>query len=210
MVIIKSDNNIWFKDIIKYPTIEILENTMTFITGKSGCGKSSYLKMLNATEPPTGGNIYYKQTDIKTLDIIGYRKNVALVTQQPFLFEGTVLDNFESFYLMRKQDVPDIQTIKSFLKLCAIEMPLETVCDTLSVGEKQRLFLALFLSFEPKVLLLDEPTAALDYRTAVEVFSNIKEWIKRKNITVVVVCHSKKLTDEFSDNTIQLERKGEE
>ncbi len=206
MVIIKSNEDVCFKDFIRYPKIEIQKNCMTFITGKSGCGKSSYLKMVNATEAPTGGAIYFDGEALDKVDVIEHRKSATLAPQEPYLYEGTIADNFLMYYNLREQQPISEGRIKEFLKLCEIEMPIETCVQNLSVGERQRIFVAIFVSFMPKVLLLDEPTAALDFETSKKVFSNIKDFCKQNDITSVVVCHSETLTELYADFVIHLEK----
>ncbi len=206
MFIIKSNHEVCFKDFIRYPKIEIQKNQMTFITGKSGCGKSSYLKMLNATEAPTRGAIYFDGVDLNDIDVIGHRRSVTLVPQEPYLYDGTIADNFIMYYNLREQQHISEDKIKEFLKLCEIDIALETCVQNLSVGERQRVFVAIFVSFMPKILILDEPTAALDFETSKKVFSNIKQFCKQNDITSVVVCHSEALTELYADFIIHLEK----
>ncbi len=209
MVIIKSNEDVCFKNFIRYPKIEIQKNCMTFITGKSGCGKSSYLKMINATEAPTAGSIYFDGVALDEIDVIEHRKLVTLVPQEPYLYEGTIADNFLMYYNLREQQPISEDKMKEFLKLCEIEMPLETCVQILSTGERQRVFVAIFVSFIPKVLLLDEPTAALDFETSKKVFSNIKNFCKQNDITSVTVCHSETLTELYADFAIHLEKENQ-
>lgn len=76
----------------------------------------------------------------------------------------------------------------------------------MSGGEKQRLYLAIFLSFRPEVLMLDEPTSALDETTARRVMGNILDYCRKEKITVIAVSHDKALTEKFAENILALER----
>ncbi len=206
MSFIHSTNGMQFLNVIKYPEINIEKNKTYFITGKSGSGKSTYLKILNKTIIPSSGTISYVDTDINTLPTISYRKKVLLVPQEVFLINGTIKDNFHFYYeTAEKENLNDDEILK-FLEICCINFSIDTNCKTLSGGERQRIFLAIFLSTTPEVLLLDEPTAALDEKTSIQLLSNIKKYCKKNNITIVCVCHSNSLVQKFSDNIIDMER----
>lgn len=189
---------------ITYPAITVKEGGFTFIAGKSGCGKSTYLKLLNRTLLPSAGSIYYKEIDVKTIPVLPYRRNVLLVPQEVFLFDGTILDNFDFYCDARGKERLSQETIRNFLQLCCVDFSVEASCQTLSGGEKQRVFLAIYLSCLPTLLLLDEPTAALDAKTSVLLLSNIKEFCKKNSISVLCVCHNDALIERFSDETIRL------
>lgn len=203
MCLIKTSEQLKFLDIISYPEIEINKNTFTFIIGKSGCGKSTYLKMLNGTVLPTDGKIMYQKTDIRELEVIELRRKVMLVPQEVFLFEGTIQENFVFYYEAREEKLPNTDKIKASLHTCCMDFPLNTQCSNLSGGERARVFLAIFLSFDSDVLLLDEPTASLDSKTAVVLLANIKQFCSEHERTAVLVCHNEELVNQFADQILQ-------
>lgn len=204
MCILHSSEQMQFKNIITYPEISFEENKFSFIAGESGCGKSTYLKILNRTVLPTSGNIFYKEKDISRLPVLNYRKEVLLVPQEVFLLDGTIEQNFEFYYDAREQQKPSESEMAKFLEICCAEFPITADCRKLSGGERQRVFLAIFLSFMPKVLLLDEPTAALDEKTSVTLLGNMKEFCGQEHITVICVCHNEGLIQQFADTIIRL------
>ena len=204
MPLLRSEEGLAFSNLITYPSMEFHQQKMTFLTGKSGCGKSTFLRMLNRTLLPSRGEIYYKGDPISRLPALEYRRQVMLAPQQVFLFEGTVAQNFEKFYGMRGERGIDRVEMGRFLRVCAMEVPLDTDCGVLSGGERQRVFLAIYLSCVPPVLLLDEPTAALDEKTARALLGNLKEFCREQGTTVVCVCHSSSLVEEFADQVIRL------
>lgn len=204
MDIFYSEKGLTFENFIKYPEIKIEENSFTFITGKSGCGKSSYLKMLNFTALPSEGKIYYCGKDLREVSPIDYRREVMLVPQQVFLIDGNIRDNFDFYYEMRDMEPLTNVEISDFLKICCLDFPLTADCSVLSGGERQRVFLSIFISCNPKVLLLDEPTAALDEKTSNELFTSLKEYRRQRNITVVCVCHNLELAEKYGDSIIRL------
>lgn len=198
--------NLRFQEFIQYPPIKIQENKITFITGESGCGKSTLLRLLNAAVTPSGGRILYNGQDLQELDAVQLRREVLLAGQTVFLFDKSLRENFQLFYEYRELPSPQEDTIRFFLGLCRMELPLDTLCTTMSGGEKQRVFIALCLSFLPKVLLLDEPTSALDAVNAAGLLESLQRFCKEKNITLVVVSHDAALAQRFADEIIPLER----
>jgi len=193
-----------FKNLIDYPVIQIEENCLTFISGKSGCGKSTLLKLLNSTLSPSEGTILFHNRSIEIFNPTEYRKKVLLASQDIYLFDGTIKENFELFYESRDTKLITENEMKEALSLCNADFELTTQCSVLSGGERQRVFLAICLSFYPEVLLLDEPTSALDSKTAMIVLENIKNHCLKHGITVAIVCHDRKLVDHFADKIIEL------
>lgn len=207
MELFHSTQQLQFSDFITYPEIKIVENTFTFIAGESGCGKSSYLKMLNQTEFPSAGTIYYHARPLSEMPPLRYRREVLLVPQEVFLLDESIEANFSFFRQARELPLLSEGEMAYFLHTCCVDFPVTANCRTLSGGERQRVFLAVFLSCQPRVLLLDEPTAALDEKTAFSLFSSLKQFCSQHQITAVCVCHSNALIDAFSDATIRLEAK---
>lgn len=192
---------------ILYNHIEIFSEKMTFITGGSGTGKSTLLRLLNGTITPEEGSIYYKGKNLEKWDILELRKEVVLIGQQTYLFDDTIENNFILYSKYRKSLCPDRKLMRYYLDLCKADFPLDSHCKRLSGGERQRVYLAIFLSFQPKVLLLDEPTSALDEKTAYGLFENLKKLRTEDRSTMVVVSHDLQLREKFADDVIDLERK---
>lgn len=204
MNLFHSTNHMHFLNLVTYPEINIEENIFSFITGKSGSGKSTYLRLLNKTLLPSNGDIFYKGIALQDLPVISYRKEVLLVPQEVFLLDSTIQDNFLFYYKAREQNPLVLSEIEYFLHLCCLDFSPNTNCATLSGGERQRVFLSIFLSCLPRVLLLDEPTAALDVNTSSRLISQIKEFCEKKQISVICVSHNDNLIADFSDATIPL------
>ncbi len=196
--------NLSFKNIIKFPDYQLKEGSMSFISGPSGTGKSSLLKLLNKTNHPSSGDIYFNESSISKIEDHLLRKDICLVGQTPFLFDITIRENFHKIYGLKEMQPLSDEEIISWLSLCSIDIPLDKVATTLSGGEKQRIFLAISISFKPKILLLDEPTSALDYISSMEVIRNIKSL----KTTSLIVSHTKEIVDEFADDVLFLEEKG--
>ncbi|MDD2994516.1 MAG: ABC transporter ATP-binding protein [Pygmaiobacter sp.] len=179
-------------------------NKTTFLTGPSGCGKSTLLRLFNKTASPGSGRVLFYGEDIASMNTLVLRRRVLLVGQSVFLFSTSIADNFNHFFAYRGQNPPEISEMKKYLAICRADFPLESRCDTLSGGERQRVFLAVCLAMQPEVLLLDEPSSALDRNHADAVIAGIKAWAHENSVTLVVVSHDPVLTARFADCTLSL------
>lgn len=205
--IILETKDLCFNNIINYKNMKIPKGKVTFITGESGCGKSTLLKLFNGTLTQSKGNIYYKGKDTEKLNSIELRKEISLISQSVFLFDASIKDNFIKFYKYRGQNVPSDEEMKEILNICCIKFPLDKDCSVMSGGEKQRIYIAIYLSFKPEIIMLDEPTSALDNKNTFSVIGNILSFCKNNKSTVIIVSHDKELTEKFGENNITLERR---
>ncbi len=196
--------NLKFLDFISYADIHIKEFAINFITGKSGCGKSTLLKLFNKTENFSAGNIFYKGKSIADYDSLALRKEVKLISQIPFLFSGTIKENFDLFYRYCEMENLTEEKMAYFLNITEANFPLESLCDNLSGGERQRVYIAICLSMDAKTIMLDEPTSALDSYLSHKVLGNIVSYVKKEGKTLIVISHDSKLTEYFVENLIVL------
>lgn len=196
-------DNLTYKQ-LSYNNITIKRNKINFIVGESGCGKSTLLKLLNTSISPSSGEIFYDNKLLHEYDSIELRQAVSLISQDAFLFNDTISENFNMFYSLRNLPIPSEDYIKSILEVCCIDVPLEKISSTLSGGERQRIYIAIFLSFCPKVLLLDEPTSALDEKNSHTIIKNIINFCKERKIDVVIVSHDKSIVETFCENKIEI------
>lgn len=194
--------NLTFKNMLMYPDITIEALSMSFIIGPSGVGKSTFFKLLNSTLSVDNHQIYYNDRDINTLDPIALRQDLLLCGQSVFLFPGSIRDNFNQFRELRHLESLTDTEISAFLKITEAQFDLGKNVDVLSGGERQRVYIAIFVSLATTVLLLDEPTAALDKATGSKVLENIKNYIKTKQMTALVISHDPDLAREYADALI--------
>lgn len=196
-----------FHDMIHYQDIGVIANKVNFIVGNSGTGKSTLLKLFNATYSPSNGSVLYQGRDIFDINTIDLRKEVLLISQQVYLFDESIRDNFIRFYEYRELNPPSEQKMTEFLTICRIHFPLEQDCSTMSGGERQRVYIAIYLSFLPRVLMLDEPTSALDKENSHDVMHNVLHFCKENEITVIIVSHDPRITEEFAENIITIAKR---
>lgn len=150
--------------------------------------------------------MFFRDKSLTDYEILPYRRQVLLIPQTVYLIKGSILDNFAFYYENRQEPMPLEERMKFFLSLCSLDMELHASCDTLSGGERQRVFLAVFLSFAQDTVLLDEPTAALDDKTAEIVMKNLKKYFREQNLTAVCVCHNRYIVKKYADTVIDMEK----
>lgn len=192
------------KFIKEYDDFSIDKNEVVFVVGKSGSGKSTLLKLINNTLQLKSGRIFYKDENILNIKPVELRRNIIMTSQENFLFDMTIRENFHEFYKLRDLEELTDDEIATFLRITNFDVDLNLNVEKLSGGEKQRVFLAIALSLDPEVLLLDEPTSALDNKTAFDMMKNIVDYCKHNDITLVVVSHARQLVDEFAGKIIDL------
>ena len=158
------------------------------ITGPSGSGKSSLLKLLAALVSPSSGRIVYQGRDLEDLDPVTYRREVSYCFQQPVLFGQTVRDNMAFPFEIRHLPFDQERVLATLARLNLGPEFLEKPIKELSGGEKQRVALVRNLLFEPKVLLLDEVSSGLDEKTKHVLRTFLKD-LQQEGVTLIEVTH---------------------
>lgn len=190
---------------LKGITLTLPERGMTFIVGKSGSGKSSLLNILGGLDAPTSGDMVVDGTSVKMFkakEYDAYRNDyVGFVFQEYNLIDSlTVAENVE--LALNLHGEKDREAVERVLSRVELEGYGERKVSTLSGGQKQRVAIARALIKEPKLLIADEPTGALDSETGAKLFLLLKEL--SKEILVVVVSHDLDFAREYGDRIIEL------
>ncbi|TPX12963.1 uncharacterized protein E0L32_006608 [Thyridium curvatum] len=158
------------RDVVSDLSFTVRPGQYAALVGASGCGKSTTIALLERFYDVLSGCIYVDGKDVSSLDIHSYRRHIALVSQEPTLYQGTIRENI----LMGTND-PNISE-EAIVKVCKdadiydLVLSLPNGLNTLvgpkgtmvSGGQKQRIAIARALIRNPKILLLDEATSALD------------------------------------------------
>ena len=174
----------------------------TGIVGPSGVGKSTLLRLLNRLADPTVGTVRYRGRDLRENDVLALRRDVALVPQLPALLEGTVADNVLYGPRLAKRAAD----VARSLRLAGLDPAFgPRQADALSVGEQQRVMLARTLALQPSVLLLDEPTAALDNTTTAAIEATLRDLRDRLALSFVLVTHDLDQAARLADRVLVLE-----
>ncbi|WP_255437673.1 ATP-binding cassette domain-containing protein [Thalassobacillus sp. CUG 92003] len=191
-----------FERVTKAPlrnlNFSIQEKDKVMIFGPSGAGKSSLLFLFNRLSDPDEGVIYLQNQPIIDCPIPTLRKRVGLVLQAPHLFPGTVKDNIKyGPSLFGEWQEEQAEQLLDYVQLPMALLNRDV--EDLSGGEKQRVSLARTLANSPDVLLLDEPTSSLDYRTAEEIEEVLECLSQEHRITLIMVTHNLKQAERLGD-----------
>lgn len=196
-----------YKSILNISELKIQEHKVTSIAGKSGSGKTTFLKMLNKMITPDSGNVFYYGKDIKNIDAIQLRREVVMLGQTPAIFPGSIRENLLiGRRFSNKAPLSDEKLIEMLKKL-ELDKSLDQDSEELSGGEKQRIALARVILSDPKVFLLDEPSSALDSETENLIITSLVNHSRENNKTLIMVTHSVKIGKEFSDVIIEIKDK---
>lgn len=195
---------------LKDINLNIDEGKITAIIGKTGSGKSTLVEHLNALLVPSSGSLEIEDTIIlpgkKNKGLKALRKKVGLVFQfsEYQLFEETILKDVAfgpKNYGTSEQEA--IAKAKLALKMVGIdESYYETSPFDLSGGQKRRIAIAGILALEPKIIVLDEPTAGLDPKGSQEMIDLFVKLNKKAGITVILVTHDNEIVYNYADNTV--------
>lgn len=200
---------------------------MLAVIGKSGSGKSTLLNMIGGLETPTAGILTIDGKDISTYsedEMVRYRRDkVGFVWQKsaknlfpyltviqnveaPMLFEKKVNHNNKKFDKSKKnKKCEDKSTNENYalelLRAVGMEKHKDKLPSQLSGGEQQRTAIAVALANKPDILLADEPTGAVDTKTADQIYELFHELNRKLGITIIIVTHDMALADRV-DRTV--------
>lgn len=174
------------------------------IVGPSGAGKTTVLNILGGMDKPTSGTITVDGTDIskfKEKELTKYRRDdVGFVFQFYNLVQNlTALENVE----LASQICQNPVGAEEVLREVGLGSRLDNFPSQLSGGEQQRVSIARALAKNPKLLLCDEPTGALDYITGKSILKLLQDTCREKKMTVIVITHNSALTP-MADKIIQI------
>ena len=189
-------------------SLEVKPGEFIGVIGHTGSGKSTMIQMLNGLLKPSEGRVFIDGTDIndKGVNLRDIRFKVGLVMQYPEyqLFEETVLKDISfgpaNMGLPREEVEERARFAANMVGLN--DSLLEKSPFDLSGGQKRRAAIAGVLAMEPKILILDEPTAGLDPAGRDEILFKIRDMHKRMNLTVLLVSHSMEDVAKLADRIL--------
>ncbi len=201
--------NITFKGILNIDHLEIPARKITCLTGESGAGKTSLLRLLNRMNEPDTGSIFYQEQLLGTFNPIELRRQVTMLSQTALTLPGTIEENLQFGLELTEREKESKDELLNVLETVLLKKPLSADVEKLSGGEKQRLALARLLLLKPDVYLLDEPTSALDEESELDVMNRFLTKVKQEMGTVVMITHSRQLVDEYAEERIVLKKSKE-
>ena len=190
-------NNVYFRYnentpyIVDNMSLKINAGEYIAIVGRTGCGKSTLMRLLLGFEKPERGAIYYDNKDMKSLDMCSLRRKIGAVTQNGGLFQGDIYSNIvisaPELTLNDAWEAAEIAGIADDIR--AMPMGMQTMVSEgqggISGGQKQRLMIARAVAPKPKLLMFDEATSALDNKTQ----KQVSEALDRMGCTRIVIAH---------------------
>ena len=196
-----SDNKVMANDRLSF---EIEEGEFVVILGPSGAGKSTLLNILGGMDSATSGsvNVFGKEiVGLDEKDLTEYRRqDIGFVFQFYNLIPNlSVLENVE----LANQIVKKSKDALEILKLVGLENRVNNFPSQISGGEQQRVAIARAIAKNPKILLCDEPTGALDYKTGKNILKILKEYSKKEKKTVIVITHNSSIA-QTADKVIEI------
>lgn len=174
------------------------------IVGPNGSGKSSLIRSMMNTASYSGAILFDNQ-ERKKMSIQTFSKRIAILSQFHEIVEQITVDEMLEYgrlphkSLFSKMSVHDKNVIEEIVECCDLGHLRKRMLNTLSGGEKQRVFLGMCLVQEPEVLILDEPTNHLDVYYQIQLLKIVKQLNQEKNITVICVLHDINQAIRLSD-----------
>ena len=180
------------------------------IKGKSGSGKTTLLSLISGLETDYEGNIFYDNKDLKKVDLDKYRsKDIGIIFQSYNLLPHlTASENIILSMDISGIKVDDKKNLaKELMKSVGLsETYAQRKVLKLSGGEQQRVAIARSLSYNPKIILADEPTGNLDKDTENDILTIFKELAKKDNKCIIIVTHSENVCNQV-DEVFELKKK---
>ena len=172
-------------------SLKIKEGEYVAIVGKTGCGKSTLVRLLLGFESPEKGSIYFGNKNIENIDLSSLRRHIGVVMQSGGLFQGDIYSNIvisaPELDLDAAWEAAEIAGIDDDIR--AMPMGMSTLIAEgqggISGGQKQRLMIARAVAPKPKILIFDEATSALDNVTQ----KKVSEALDKLGCTRIVIAH---------------------
>jgi ABC-type multidrug transport system fused ATPase/permease subunit len=190
--------DVWFEyvpntPVIKGVTLRVRPGELVAFVGFSGSGKTTLANLLMRHYDPQSGRVLVDGTDIRTVDLLGYRRQIGYVIQESLLFDTTVMENIR-YGRLDATDAEVVEAAKAanahdFIE--ALSSGYRTLIGEkgidLSQGEKQRIAIARALLADPRILILDEATSSLDSQTEQLVQQALERLLRGR--TSIVIAH---------------------
>ena len=212
MIELKSVNKIYETEAekvhaLKSVNLNIDKGEFISIMGQSGSGKTTLMNILGCLDNPTSGEYNIYKSNIASLD--DDQRSILRGKLFGFVFQSynllprlTAVEQVELPLIYQNVENRKEKALKA-LDMVGLMSRVDFKPSQLSGGQQQRVSIARSLVVEPKVVLADEPTGALDNATGAEVMSTLKNLVKKEGITVIIVTHESEIAD-YTERTISI------
>lgn len=191
--------------------LDIHDGEFVYITGTTGSGKSTLIKLLDTEIVPTKGTVMVNGTNVGKLKyskVPMYRRKIGVVFQEYRLLEKkTVFENVA--FALEVVDTPKEKLrkrVKEVLRLVELTDKYKSLPGQISGGQKQRTAIARAIANKPKLLIADEPTGNLDPKTSEGIISLLEKINKEEGTTIIMVTHDANIVRNHPKRTIKIEQ----
>lgn len=194
------------EDKVKKINAEFKKNEITVIVGPNGCGKSTLLKLMVRLLKPVSGQITLNGSDISPLSRKKFAQKVSFFPQArgvPHMSAGSLVLHGRYPYLSytRRYSKKDYEAVEKAFMITGTEKFHDIPMDSLSGGERQKVYIAMLIAQDTNVILLDEPTTYLDIHYQFELMDIICN-LKQQGKTIITVLHDLSLALKYADQVI--------
>lgn len=192
--------------VLKNINLQVKKGTSTALVGPTGSGKTVMLRLIDLLEKPSSGTVYFEGTDANESSNtrLSIRRQIGMVFQKPLAFKASVYDNIAYGLKVRGRKENMGGKIKELLELIGLQGYENRNALKLSGGETQRLALARAMITDPKLLLLDEPTANLDPISKKKLEELILKINRESETTVIMTTHDLLQGQKLADRMVIL------
>ena len=193
------------RTVLDLPEFSIAPGEIIGLAGPNGSGKSTLLRLVALLEPPASGTMLFQGKEARTDDVAAHR-HITLLTQEPYLLKRTVNANVAYGLKVRGERYvrPRVNEALELVGL-APDVFASRFWFELSGGETQRVALAARLVLRPRLLLLDEPTASLDTKSAVLVHRAVRAARDRDGTGMIIASHDMPWLNDVCDRILHME-----
>jgi iron complex transport system ATP-binding protein len=193
-------------------SVAIPHGSFCAVIGPNGSGKSTLVRLLLGAETPTTGRALFEGREVSASDRAELARTIGVVTQSEDLVfpisvrELVAMGRYPHLGSFRRESAKDRAAIDEALTYCSLSDLADRTMNTLSGGERQRARIARALAQQPRVLVLDEPTAALDIAHEMSIFGLLDRLTRESGVTVVLVTHNINLAARYATLLLLLDR----
>jgi iron complex transport system ATP-binding protein len=194
--------------VVKDLSFQLSSGELVGLLGPNGCGKTSVIRALSRSLALRSGNIRLDGKEIGLFPRSDFARQIGVVPQNPLLpdtftvIEVVLLGRNPHLGLLSSESSTDMAVVEWAMERTGITALADRRIGELSGGERQRVTIARILAQEPKIILLDEPTANLDISRQLEILNLVKSLCREKNLAVLIAIHDLNLAAQYCDRLL--------